>query len=115
MFWRCPFEEAAARAAAGGRGSDRLGSFSKKYAALGDLHAQVHGLRDQHSSEEKARFDLQYIFNWSPFLDLSLIVQTVWTVLIRGLRQEPVVPQAVTFRSQTNNVVAEELVDANRS
>ena len=77
--------------------------------------AQVHGLRDQHSSEEKARFDLQYIFNWSPFLDLSLIVQTVWTVLIRGLRQEPVVPQAVAFRSQPNNVVAEELVDANRS
>jgi lipopolysaccharide/colanic/teichoic acid biosynthesis glycosyltransferase len=77
--------------------------------------AQVHGLREQHSSEEKARFDLQYMFNWSPFLDLSLIVQTVWTVLIRGLRQEPVVPQATSFRSQTNNVVAEELVDANRS
>src|ERR1700674_2370512 len=39
--------------------------------------AQVHGLRDQHSSEEKARFDLEYIFQWSLFLDLSLILQTV--------------------------------------
>ena len=38
--------------------------------------AQVHGLREQHSSEEKARFDLQYIFTWSPLLDLSLILQT---------------------------------------
>jgi lipopolysaccharide/colanic/teichoic acid biosynthesis glycosyltransferase len=77
--------------------------------------AQVHGLREQHSSEEKARFDLQYIFNWSPFLDLSLIVQTVWTVLIRGLRQEPVVPEVAAVRNQANNVVPEELVDANRS
>jgi putative colanic acid biosynthesis UDP-glucose lipid carrier transferase len=76
--------------------------------------AQVHGLREQNSSEEKARFDLQYISNWSPFLDLSLIVQTIWTVFIRGLRQEPVAPQATSFRSQANNVVAEELIDANR-
>jgi lipopolysaccharide/colanic/teichoic acid biosynthesis glycosyltransferase len=45
--------------------------------------AQVHGLREQHASEEKARFDLQYILHWSPFLDLSLLLQTVWTVAIR--------------------------------
>ncbi|MBV9436082.1 MAG: sugar transferase, partial [Acidobacteria bacterium] len=42
--------------------------------------AQVHGLREQHSSEDKARFDLQYLLHWSPLLDLSLLVQTVWTV-----------------------------------
>src|SRR5258707_9869616 len=47
--------------------------------------AQVHGLREQHSSEEKARFDLQYIFHWSLFLDFSLIVQTAWTLAIRLL------------------------------
>jgi lipopolysaccharide/colanic/teichoic acid biosynthesis glycosyltransferase len=45
--------------------------------------AQVHGLREQHASEEKARFDLQYILHWSPFLDLSLLLQTVWTLTIR--------------------------------
>src|SRR5258707_8352521 len=45
--------------------------------------AQVHGLREQHSSEEKARFDLQYIFHWSLFLDFSLIVQTAWTLVVR--------------------------------
>lgn len=45
--------------------------------------AQVHGLREQHASEDKARFDLQYILHWSPFLDLSLLLQTVWTVTIR--------------------------------
>ncbi len=45
--------------------------------------AQVHGLREQHSSEEKSRFDLQYILHWSPLLDLSLIVQTAWTLIAR--------------------------------
>lgn len=45
--------------------------------------AQVHGLREQHSSDEKAHFDLQYIYHWSLFFDLSLCLQTAWTLLIR--------------------------------
>lgn len=45
--------------------------------------AQVHGLREQHSSDEKARFDMQYIFEWSPLFDLALILQTVWTLAVR--------------------------------
>jgi len=45
--------------------------------------AQVHGLREQHASEDKARFDLQYMLHWSPLLDLSLLLQTLWTVAIR--------------------------------
>jgi lipopolysaccharide/colanic/teichoic acid biosynthesis glycosyltransferase len=57
--------------------------------------AQVHGLRDQHSSEEKARFDLEYIFQWSLFLDLSLILQTVWTLVVRSLKP----PQSKTTAS----------------
>jgi hypothetical protein len=48
--------------------------------------AQVHGLRDQHSSEDKARFDLEYIFQWSLFLDFSLILQTMWTLVVRFLK-----------------------------
>jgi lipopolysaccharide/colanic/teichoic acid biosynthesis glycosyltransferase len=48
--------------------------------------AQVHGLREQHSSEEKARFDLEYIFHWSLFLDFSLILQTAWTLAVRLLK-----------------------------
>jgi len=56
--------------------------------------AQVQGLREQHSSESKARFDLQYIFHWSLFLDLSLILQTIWTLALRRVRPErvPIVP-----------------------
>jgi len=77
--------------------------------------AQVHGLREQHSSEDKARFDLQYIFNWSPFLDFSLILQTVWTLLFRGLSQEPALTQTANFRSRVSGYVPREVVDVNRS
>jgi len=77
--------------------------------------AQVHGLREQHSSEEKARFDLQYIANWSPFLDLSLILQTVWTLLFRGLSQEPALTQTTNARSGATEYVTREVVDVNRS
>jgi len=48
--------------------------------------AQVNGLREQHPSEEKTRFDLQYILEWSPFEDWSLLLQTVGTLLARCFR-----------------------------
>ena len=61
--------------------------------------AQVHGLRDQHSSEDKTRFDLQYILNRSPFAYISLLLQTFWTITVRIVRlprlhvQAPVMAQ----------------------
>lgn len=45
--------------------------------------AQVHGLREQNSSEEKTRFDLQYLLQLSPSADLSLLLQTGATLLMR--------------------------------
>lgn len=50
--------------------------------------AQVNGLREQHSSEEKARYDLQYIFHWSLFVDISLLLQTAWTFLVRWIGED---------------------------
>ena len=47
--------------------------------------AQVHGLREQHSSEEKSRFDLQYMMQSSFFFDISLMFQTFWTLTGRLL------------------------------
>lgn len=47
--------------------------------------AQVEGVREQHSSEEKTRFDLQYLQNVSLWTDLSLLVQTTWTLATRAL------------------------------
>ena len=77
--------------------------------------AQVHGLREQHSSEEKARFDLQYIFHWSLFLDFSLILQTAWTLVIRLL--EPVgAKTSINPRAYaTVTVPLKEVLDVNRS
>jgi lipopolysaccharide/colanic/teichoic acid biosynthesis glycosyltransferase len=77
--------------------------------------AQVHGLREQHSSEDKTRFDLQYIFNSSPFWDFSLILQTVWTLLFRGLSQEPALTQTTNLSSGAAEYATHEVVDANRS
>jgi lipopolysaccharide/colanic/teichoic acid biosynthesis glycosyltransferase len=77
--------------------------------------AQVHGLREQHSSEDKTRFDLQYIFNWSPFLDLSLVLQTVWTLLVRGLNHVPVTAEPASLESRASSLVSREVTDANRS
>jgi len=46
--------------------------------------AQVQGLREQHSSEDKTRFDLQYLLNCSLWTDLSLLLQTLWTLATRS-------------------------------
>jgi lipopolysaccharide/colanic/teichoic acid biosynthesis glycosyltransferase len=48
--------------------------------------AQVHGLREQNSSEDKTRYDLEYILHRSWFLDISLLLQTLWTLTVRLLQ-----------------------------
>ena len=77
--------------------------------------AQVHGLREQHSSEDKARFDLQYILHWSPFLDLSLILQTVWTLLSRGLSPQFAATPEKHSHSEASGRAPWEAADVNRS
>ena len=42
--------------------------------------AQVHGLRDHNTSEERTRFDLQYMLNPSAVADVSILLQTLWTL-----------------------------------
>jgi hypothetical protein len=42
-------------------------------------------------------------------------LQTVWTLLFRGLSQELVSSQAVGFVRTSNDFVGREVVDANRS
>lgn len=45
--------------------------------------AQVHGLREQHSSDDKTRYDLQYMLEPSLLKDLALLVETIWTLAVR--------------------------------
>jgi lipopolysaccharide/colanic/teichoic acid biosynthesis glycosyltransferase len=44
--------------------------------------AQIHG-RYHTDPEYKLGYDLQYLVNWSPVLDLQILVRTVWVVLTR--------------------------------
>jgi exopolysaccharide biosynthesis polyprenyl glycosylphosphotransferase len=44
--------------------------------------AQIHG-RYHTDPEYKLGHDLQYLVNWSPVLDLQILVRTVWVVLAR--------------------------------
>jgi exopolysaccharide biosynthesis polyprenyl glycosylphosphotransferase len=46
--------------------------------------AQIHG-RYHTDAEYKLGYDLQYLVNWSPVLDLEILVRTVWVVLARRL------------------------------
>ncbi len=46
--------------------------------------AQIHG-RYHTDAEYKLGYDLQYIVNWSPVLDLEILTRTVWVVLTRRL------------------------------
>jgi lipopolysaccharide/colanic/teichoic acid biosynthesis glycosyltransferase len=48
--------------------------------------AQVYGLRDDSSSEDKTRFDLQYLLYPSLLADVSLLMQTGWTLTRRVSR-----------------------------
>jgi len=69
--------------------------------------AQVHGLRDRHSSEQKSRFDMQYILDWSPFLDLVLVVRTAWTLIVRAcaLASASPAPRVQADRGRTATAV----------
>ena len=46
--------------------------------------AQIHG-RYHTDPEYKLGYDLQYLVNWSPVLDLDIMLRTVWVVLSRRL------------------------------
>ena len=46
--------------------------------------AQIHG-RYHTDAEYKLGYDLQYLVNWSPVLDLEILARTLWVVITRRL------------------------------
>jgi lipopolysaccharide/colanic/teichoic acid biosynthesis glycosyltransferase len=46
--------------------------------------AQVHGLRGETSLEDRIEWDNYYIENWSPMLDLKIVLMTLTVVLRRN-------------------------------
>jgi exopolysaccharide biosynthesis polyprenyl glycosylphosphotransferase len=49
--------------------------------------AQVNGLRGDTSIVERTKYDLWYTENWSPLLDIKIILRTVWQIVGRFLRR----------------------------
>lgn len=45
--------------------------------------AQVNGLRGDTSIEERTEYDLWYVENWSLWLDIKIIIRTIWNTVIR--------------------------------
>ncbi len=45
--------------------------------------AQVNGLRGDTSIAERTEYDLWYVENWSLWLDIKIIIRTVWSTLLR--------------------------------
>ena len=45
--------------------------------------AQVNGLRGDTSIEERTRYDLWYSENWSIWLDIKIIIRTLWQIVNR--------------------------------
>ena len=76
--------------------------------------AQVHGLREESSSEDKAYYDLRYIQDWSLLTDLALIVQTVWTILRRLFRSSARAHPALDAGAAANPNEFIELLHADR-
>jgi lipopolysaccharide/colanic/teichoic acid biosynthesis glycosyltransferase len=44
--------------------------------------AQIHG-RYHTDAEYKLGYDLQYLVNWSPVLDLEIVARTIWVIVTR--------------------------------
>jgi len=78
--------------------------------------AQVHGLRDRSSSEEKTKLDLQYLMHRSLLIDLSLLLQTAWTLTMRLIRgPKNIVPITNSVSADSNLDSKEVIFSAHRS
>lgn len=44
--------------------------------------AQVNGLRGDTSIEERTQYDLWYVENWSAWLDIKIIIRTIWNIVL---------------------------------
>jgi hypothetical protein len=55
---------------------------------------------------------MQYIFHWSPLWDLSLILETIWTLLFRGLQQQVASPTP-DFHSGRSDLATRKVLNAN--
>ncbi|MEX2549395.1 MAG: exopolysaccharide biosynthesis polyprenyl glycosylphosphotransferase [Nitriliruptoraceae bacterium] len=63
---------------------ERIAGYARRHELPPGLTglAQIHG-RYHTDAEYKLGYDLQYLVNWSPVLDLEILLRTIWVVLAR--------------------------------
>lgn len=70
--------------------------------------AQVNGLRGDTSIEERTRYDLWYIENWSLLLDITIIIRTIRQVFSKAARKKqvplPISPQVDLAEVEPTNL-----------
>jgi exopolysaccharide biosynthesis polyprenyl glycosylphosphotransferase len=66
--------------------------------------AQIHGLRGETSLQDRIEWDNYYIENWSPWLDLKILLRTLPTALRLGLSGDKLEP---SFRVELQTPIAE--------
>jgi len=66
--------------------------FRHKYARYMERHremagmtgwAQIHGLRGDSSIQDRTKYDLWYVENWSLWLDIKIILRTIYQTMLR--------------------------------
>ena len=62
--------------------SSRIPRYMERHAEKSGITgwAQVNGLRGNTSIEERTKYDLWYVENWSPVLDLKIMLKTIFTM-----------------------------------
>jgi lipopolysaccharide/colanic/teichoic acid biosynthesis glycosyltransferase len=69
--------------------------------------AQVHGLREYSSSEQKTRFDLEYVLNPYLLWDVSLLLQTLWTLSTRMFMAPKPGAYELNWKSEAGDILAD--------
>ena len=52
--------------------------------------AQVNGLRGDTSIQARTKYDLWYSENWSIWLDIKILIRTIWQIFERGDKRKPI-------------------------
>jgi exopolysaccharide biosynthesis polyprenyl glycosylphosphotransferase len=70
--------------------------------------AQVNGLRGDTSIEERTKYDLWYSENWSIWLDLKIILRTLWQIIERsnGSKEEATIRPSEILPAETATITA---------
>jgi exopolysaccharide biosynthesis polyprenyl glycosylphosphotransferase len=71
--------------------------------------AQVNGLRGDTSIAERTKYDLWYMENWSILLDLKIVLRTLWQIVERKSRKEPLPEPLQEIRpSETPSITSQD-------